>query len=462
MKSATRIIPASAGAIVVLLLAVVLLTMMGSTADSAINQYTLVSAESATAPTIDGNVDALWASAPALNVPVSGGWAGNVNVTMKSVYNGGNIYVLAQYSDSTLSQRRQPWVKNADGTWTWVPKKSPGYIDWVTPDPTAAYEDKFAVMWNIDDSIAGFNTGSGCAIACHGGTTGDMYTNAPGEMGDMWHFKTVRTGPNGQTDDKYMDDCTTCSHTGRHGDPKTGGGYYNNVDGTGTLPMYTSPTQPAPPYYIYDSAKQAFVDTYSTGDEIAGIITAPFTGDRGQVSTMSSYDASTQTWTVEIGRALVTPDQTNPSIPSPYDVQFSDLDGEYFFDIAVFDNASIEHSMSGGVYKLIFAECDQPALSLSKGAVYWGSMADYTAGILSIDMTVSNTGTADAYGAEITGTTNSNGVVGHDPMPMNIGDIAGGGSAGLTLQYHVPPGVVSYITTVHAAADDGCGNSYSY
>ena len=402
MKRFFKVAPVSAGIIVVLVLLIALIAMSGTPASSAINPNTLVSTEVASAPTVDGTAEAIWDNATAITMPVSGGWYGSGNVTMKSVYNGGNVYFLVQYADPDRSNRRAPWHKNSDGSWTHIPARSAAQsvyngttYGYSHKDPDGAYEDKFAIMWNTTGAsqIAGFNEGAGCAVNCHwaqglggSGDYGRMYNNNAGEIGDIWHFKSVRTAPVtsetsdgaggvyliGQVDDQYIDNCKgtqggyvggdpACDGDwGRHGDPKTGGGYSNNQNGTNTLPSNTSATQPANgtpahPYYIKKSEETAWADTFSPGDEVAGIRISPLAGDRGQISSGAHYNAVDHTWTVEFSRPLVTPDQANPAIPSTKDVQFGDLNGEYFFGLAVMDNAQTEHSTSGGVNKMVFS-----------------------------------------------------------------------------------------------------------
>lgn len=466
MGRAHAIPVASASLIVILVLLSSVLVMSDNPAHSAVAQYTLVSSNVDTGPVLDGNTDTLWDDTPALTIPVGGGWAGSLTVSMKSVYDGNNVYFLLQYSDPDKSERRQPWKKNTDGSWSKIPAKTPGWTSWSAKDPNAAYEDKLALIWNIDDSIAGFNE-SGCTVLCHWSEPPQprKYTNAPGEKGDMWHWKAVRTAPVGQVDDQYVDDCTdsaACDEYGRHSDPKTGGGYSNNTASGVTTPVYSSPTQPAPPYYILNGEKTPFTDTYSSGDEIASIIISAITGDRGQIAAGSSYNEATHTWTVEISRALVTPSQTDPLVSSPNDVQFDDLSAEYHFGLAVFDNASIEHSTSSGSYKMIFAECAQPELQLSRGTVYWDGMQDYTDGVLSVHMTVSNWGGAQAYGVQVNSTVNTNGVTTQSQLPLGLGDLATGEYAGFVLKYAIPAGVGSFSTTVNAQAADACGSIYNY
>ena len=60
------------------------------------------------------------------------------------------------------------------------------------------------------------------------------------------------------------------------------------------------------------------------------------------------YDKVAQTWTLEIRRRLVTGDDK--------DVQFDDLARKYKWGVAVFDNAQIEHSVSGTPISLVFGQ----------------------------------------------------------------------------------------------------------
>jgi len=517
MKNATKIIPASIGVIATIILLTSLLTMAGTQASSAINEYTLVAVPVDTAPVLDGNgVDSAWSGATAVDVPVSGGWYGTGLMNLKAVYGNGQIYFKAVYADTSRDSRRAPWVKQGDGSWYHVPAKSAAWAaydgtsyGWSHKDPNAAYEDKFALMWNI--SAAGFNEGAGCAVSCHfqpglsgNGNFGRHVTDNASEKIDFWHMKSVRMSPvysetddgaggiyqSGQIHDQNLDNCIGTNnpygltedgltHTitwadggtsdvvvkascntdwGRHGDPKTGG--YNDNVATSGHPTYSSPTQPADgsaahPYFLRESEKTAFVDTFAAGDEIAGIRIAPMTGDGGNISSASHYDAVNDTWTVEFTRPMNT--------GSANDIQFTNLDGEYFFGAAIFDNAQVEHSTSGGVNKMVFAACDTPSLSLSKTNIKWSSYADYLAHLLSVDYSIANAGDAGgAHGASIVGTVNTNGVTTASAIPATMGDIAAGGSATTTVKYNVASGVGSFKSTVYATAGDACGNSFSY
>ncbi len=308
----------------------------------------LVAKKVSAAPTVDGQVDDLWKQARPLSVKVANGrnlQGGSTEVTLRAVYTGDTVYFLMEYKDPTQSYRRSPWVKQADGTWQKL--KDP---DDKGGDNNKYYEDKFAIIWNINTPA--FDQ-RGCFAGCHvgeGKPFGNKYTPNPGEKLDMWHMKLVRTGPVGQVDDQYVDstryDKEKAPEAGRHGDPKTGGGYANNETADKKMPQFALPgNKPAPPYWILADQKEPFDDSkYKAGDEVPGIIVAPFTGDRGDIPAAPAYKDGT--WTVEFSRKLTT--------GSEFDVQFDDLKKQYSFGVSVFDNTQVRHAFSSGVRKLAF------------------------------------------------------------------------------------------------------------
>ncbi|MBI2466823.1 MAG: ethylbenzene dehydrogenase [Candidatus Rokubacteria bacterium] len=308
----------------------------------------LVSKKVAAPPTLDGMADDLWKQATPLTVKVLGGKnlpGGSTEVTLRSVYSGDMVYVLVEYKDATESVRRSPWVKQADGSWQKVkdPNDKGG-------DNNLYYEDKFAVIWNI--SSPAFEA-KGCMSACHTGEGkpfGNKYTANAGERLDMWHWKGVRTGTVGQIDDQYVDDTRydkeKTPNAGRKSDPKTAGGYVDNVSDDKKGPKFAlAGNKPAPPYWILDSEKAALDDSkYKAGDEVPGIIVAPFTGDRGDIAAKHVWKDGVRT--IEIARKLVT--------GSEFDVQFSDLRKGYAFGVSVFDNTQVRHAYTPGVLKMVF------------------------------------------------------------------------------------------------------------
>jgi Ethylbenzene dehydrogenase len=309
-------------------------------------QNVLVSKKVASAPALDGSLDTVWSGARPLVVKAMGGKnlpGGSTEISLRSVVVGDAIYFHVQYKDPTLSVRREPWQKQADGTWKQL--KDP---DDKGGDNNTYYEDKLALIWNI--SSPAFEQ-RGCMAACHTGEGkpyGNKYLPNPNERADMWHLKGVRTGPVGQVDDQYLDgtryDKDKAPEAGRKSDPKTGGGYANNVSDDKKGPKFAlKGNKPAPPYWILDAEKEPFDDSkYKAGDEVPGIVVAPFTGDRGDIRAKVTWKDGV--YTIVMWRALVT--------NSEYDVQFNEKK-EYAFGVAVFDNAQVRHAFVPGVLKLV-------------------------------------------------------------------------------------------------------------
>lgn len=297
------------------------------------------------APVLDGSAEAMWDDVPAITVAAFGGAnAGNHEITLKSVYTNDAVHFLVQWTDATHSLQRFPWVKQEDGTWLHL-------NDGSDHDENLYYEDKFAFIWNINNSINGFNEGQGCFATCHVGDAGKPYgnkfTQTAGELGDIWHWKSVRSNPEGYIDDQYVDDARWSEDNtgaGRHSDARDSGGYVNNVNEDATGPTFMAPSGANGNYWIHESEKVEFVDTFTAGDEIAGIIVEKPTGDRGDIAAKGAY--ADGVWTLEMSRPLVTGSDT--------DIQFDDLGQGYYFGMAVFDNSQVRHSFQAGVSMLTF------------------------------------------------------------------------------------------------------------
>ena len=330
-------------------------TMALTVSTASADKLTLSAIGAANAPTLDGMADdAVWATAPKLSVNLLGGsnfgGTGRTTSTLQAVYVGDTVYFLLQYKDATLNYQRSPYQKQADGSWKKL--KDP---DDKGGDNNVYYEDKAAFVWNIDNSIANFDR-RGCVVACHTKQPpkpyGNKYTNAAGERGDIWHVKTVRSGPLGYIDDQHLDhtqfDAQNAKGAGRHSDPKTGGGY-KNIGTKNGMPefMHKSglPANRGGTYWLPAEDAVPFDDSkFKPGDEVASIMTKRPTGDRGDIDAGVKWDDGM--WTVEIARKLVT--------GSKFDVQFDDLGKTYTFGIAAFDNAQVRHAFHGKALKLVF------------------------------------------------------------------------------------------------------------
>ncbi len=324
----------------------VMASLLGACAnrEEALAPNVLMASRVATPPRLDGVADdAAWAAARPITVALSGGvnfadGKGATTATLKAVVSGDTVYFLVQYADPTHSIRRGPFQKQADGSW----KKLKDPAD-KGGDDNVYYEDKWAMIWNINNSITNFDQ-RGCAVACHlgeGKPYGNKYLRSEGQLGDMWHMKSGRTAPLGKVDDQYLDhtryDAKTSPNAGRKSDP--GGPEYRNVDLLGGKPAFMNKDGRAAnaggSYHIVDGDQVAFDDSrFKPGDEVASYIVLRLVGDRADVNVAVRWAAGTHT--SEVSRKLVT--------GSKFDVQFSDLNAAYGFGFAAFDNAQVQHA----------------------------------------------------------------------------------------------------------------------
>lgn len=320
----------------------------------------VVAVKAAAAPVLDGDAsDAMWKAAPVVKLAaIKGanfkGGLGNTDATIQAAYTADTLYMLVTYDDPTYSVRRSPYVKQADGSW--VKLKDP---DDKGGDNNKYYEDKLALIWNINKSITGFDEKFACQAACHAGETGkpygNKYTDEEGEIGDIWHMKGVRGGFSlGQIDDQFLDhtryDPEKSKDAGRKSDAKTGGGY-EDVKLVNGKPEFMNkdakPGNKGGTYWLKVEDKVAFDDSkFVAADEVASIMVAPFTGDRGEIKTAIKYKDGK--YIVEIERKLVTGSKT--------DVQFNDLTKIYGFSTAFFDNAQVRHAYVQEPLHLTFAK----------------------------------------------------------------------------------------------------------
>lgn len=347
---------------------------------------TLGAARTEFAPVIDGLGDALWLQSKPLTVPIGGGWAAATTVTFRAMYDDNYVYMHLRWRDNEASYRRNPWVKNANGTWSVSPAKPrpTDGTDWAAYmaarggasfDPEAPeymYEDKLALIFNTygASTVPEFET-VGCATACHdpnrngspgttyNGTRQDLaakkYLMQPGQILDMWHWKLVRQHAVGKIDDQYVRywvpvNDATASNGGRASD-EGAAGYRDNpaINGRPTFKSRTMGIMP-PTYSIAETDTLRMTDdevaALPPGTFVANMLTSPLGGKRADVDARAVYDRVAKVWTMEIRRRLVTGDDK--------DVQFNDLTRTYKWGVAVFDNAQIEHSYSGSPLSLVF------------------------------------------------------------------------------------------------------------
>jgi hypothetical protein len=269
----------------------------------------------------------------------SGFEQGRTKVTLQALHDGQDILVRARWADPTHDRRYQPW-RRTDSGWE--------HMATVLSDESYYYEDKLSLVFPTQPNRT-FET-VGCAVCCHvGGGRPYGYKGYDSTI-DVWHWKATRTDPVGQLDDKYWSDVELGVTNGRHGDPKTGGGYETNVSEDESHPKCLPATPAAvrqggilsEQAVAYESAEAAeILAQMPAGTIVPGMLLAPFEGDRGDVGCQSSYRDGQ--WEVLIRRRLDT--------GSEHDVQF--VPGRtHTFGCAAFDHSSKRHAYNLASYGL--------------------------------------------------------------------------------------------------------------
>jgi len=327
------------------------------TARDELPPYTLLAAKASSVTDLNaGAADPVWAKARPLSVALNDGanfgGTGETKVTLKAAYTADTLYMLVQYADPTHSVRRGPFQKQADGSWTKLkdPADKGG-------DDNVYYEDKWAMIWPINNSIKAFDK-EGCAALCHKGQGkpfGNKYTAEAGEMGDIWHMKGDRTAPWGFIDDQYVDhtryDPKDSPNAGRKSDPGGPLGEYTGFNLVNGKPQFMNrdgkPANAGGTYYIKRGDEVPFDDgKFKPGDEVASFIINPLQGDRADIRVAVKWDNGV--YTSVLSRKLVT--------GSKFDVQFSDLSKRYGFGFAAFDNAQVRHATPDDPLYMVFGK----------------------------------------------------------------------------------------------------------
>jgi hypothetical protein len=198
---------------------------------SGTSSSTLISVKTATAPTIDGSIESSWNNAPKLSIVPTVPYPGNglfsgyngqtYPATLRSMYDSQYIYFLAEWGDANKSVFVATWYFNPT-TQLWAQEPTSKTFDSngvVTRDGFG--EDKFAMLWNIDNSTPLFLTQT-CYASCHvftpytnfavtptvevsNANNGNHYTNGASEKIDMWWGHLSRDLLFNQIDDNYQD-----------------------------------------------------------------------------------------------------------------------------------------------------------------------------------------------------------------------------------------------------------------
>ena len=298
---------------------------------------TLTSVLVKTAPVLDGNAsDAVWTNATESKIGVRTFGSSTFKITLKSVYDGTNVYFLVQYPDSNKEANRGEWAYDAS-------KKA-----WAVIPDDFGDEDEFGFFWNYN--VPGYSK-TGCLTLCHGDK---MYT-PKGTWADEWTWNASRTNPMGWGRDFRITDNPNADEAGGFAKDegyKTNTGYKDNVQKLGTVevPLYWKPYSGAggisvgDPHYLLQSEidagltkKIVKIDSDGTLVDRAGnkvpffaripgrILSAPAGPSWNDVKAEGIWQNNGM-WTVEIARKLNTGHAD--------DVQF-EVGKEYYFDMYI-------------------------------------------------------------------------------------------------------------------------------
>ena len=262
------------------------------------NTTDLLALKTATAPTIDGVADAIWANAekldfiPAVPDPGNGLFAGYIGesfpTTLRAMYDDQYIYFLAEYADKDQSQKVAPWYFNPT-TKLWAKEGSSRTYDANGIMTREGYgEDKIAMLWNIDNSTPKFTTQT-CYASCHvftpyndyttvgtlvakvgktvldslvtnptyksNSASANHYTNGTNEKIDMWWMQPSKGLSYGKMDDNYQD------WAGGPAITNLTGGNANGRHVDDLVVASTSTVWPFRPVYTADATQGSFANT---------------------------------------------------------------------------------------------------------------------------------------------------------------------------------------------------------
>jgi hypothetical protein len=320
------------------------------------------------APVLDGDPsDPAWSRANAVVIRTVKGVNNphpHVDVTVKALHDGKQVYFQFQWDDPDASYKRYPLLKT-EGGWKVL------QTAFEPADESLYYEDKLSMY------ITAVPNGS-CAATCHmgegphaalGEKHGLHYTN--GEVGDLWHWKAVRTNPMGADEnepgfmddqhirgkDPVLNDRTKRYTGGYYNDPGRGWGYqynfekidpYKRLAQTYVRPLFL-PTASVPArnpdprtsdereiWWIQRARAIPYseeADTYPVGTLIPNIVLEPLKGDQGDVRAKAEWRQGR--WTLEARRALDT--------GSPFDIAFAPGRPVYI-SVAAYNRTQTRHS----------------------------------------------------------------------------------------------------------------------
>lgn len=310
---------------------------------------TLIAVQTTASINIDGKAtETAWAKAPAAKIVTQSGPA----VTMKALYTRDNIYLTASWADTTKSDVQRVWTYRSG--------------QWQDGSP----DDSFSVLWDIDDSLAGFDK-SGCGPLCHkrGSDPASWRmeiigpppspTLWPGrrQRGDMWDLSLAISNVKGLVSDYYFAVNQEYLKSPALVTPRI---YRQNDLFSESAPwqknLASAGANGAGPAYAYKPGLSIATTPYPSVDQMTPVTgdTIFREGDQLPFIIFSAPEASWRdskadvqgkgfwkngVWTVEISRPL----QTGQTDDIAFDPR---ADRDYLFAVAVFNATILGHTPS--------------------------------------------------------------------------------------------------------------------
>jgi hypothetical protein len=343
-------------------------------------------------PTIDGIIDASWINAQELTVTATvpdladkvfqGYENDSYDAIIKAQYDDEYVYFLAEWKDANQSFDRDTWYFDAV-TKLWKQESNKPVFEADVKVRDAFYEDKFAMLFDVNESVTDWSE-STCYASCHTGLTKEQgyarhYTEGAGQVVDMWHWKMARTNFYGTFDDQNQTSEKGESFNGRHSDAGVGP-YSDNrqdlkLDGTGEtvrVPKFVIPGRENNGWITEDEIANntaklitavgsdgkltlegggvidpvAEVKYQRDGEKtallgMASVTVKPVIGLGSRADIIAKGVFTGNGWILEFKRKLDTGDHV-------LDVTF-DTTKEYPFGLGIFDNAAIAHAIKASL-----------------------------------------------------------------------------------------------------------------
>lgn len=102
-----------------------------------------------------------------------------------------------------------------------------------------------------------------------------------------------------------------------------------------------------------------------------------------------------------------------------------------------------------------------PQLNLTAEQTYWSDYASYSAGILTVDFRMANSGNTDSVNTRIIHTQGSGGATTTGGLP-SVGTVPAGGSVVMPIRWQLPSGISSFQANLWAQAATGSGTTVYY